>query len=110
MHKGGLAHHARRAADATADANLQLVELRVRPFEHLLRGAFTFSNFGFVLSEILDNRCDGVFNTCRAAALKLVRIGVADELAQLFKVLCTRLRLVVLFDERDAHRRMVNSK
>src|SRR5215213_10079380 len=110
MHEGCLAHHARWAADAPADTNPCLIELCVRAFEYVLRGAFAFFDFRLVLSEILDNRRDGVFIASHTAALKLVRIDVADKAAQLFKVRGARRCLVVLFYERDAHGSMVNSK
>jgi hypothetical protein len=108
MDERGLAHHARRAANAPADAHSHLVKLRVRSLKRVRRGAFAFFNFRFVLSEILDNRRNRILRARHAAALKLVRISVAHQTAQLFQMLLARARLVVIFYERDAHKSIVN--
>ncbi len=110
MHEGGLAHDARRAADAAADADFRLVQLRVGALD-LLRGrALVFHDLRLVLFETRDDGRDRVLVSRHVAALELVRIRVADQPVQLLKVLASRLCLVVLFDERDVHKNIVNRK
>ena len=87
MHERCFAHHAGRRADASADADFEVIQLFVRGFE--LFGRRTLSLFE--LREMFRNlfmagnrrHCIFAFNAlCNVAALKLVRVDIADELAQ----------------------------
>src|SRR5438270_7312925 len=102
MNESGLAHHARRRRHAPRHANDELAQLRVRRLQLFRRRALALSEFGHVLLELADDRCNRVlalFALGQVSALELVRVSVADEFTNPFKVLAARARLVVVFDD-----------
>jgi hypothetical protein len=125
MHEGGFAHHARRRTDAARYANLYLVQFRVDGFEFFSRRSLArlglahdcikgiperFTGDELAYSLRVGDCCNGIFASGHVAALELVRVDIADHHAQPFEVLAARARLVIVFDEWDTHKNIVNGK
>ena len=78
-----------------------MVQLLICEFELFGRGPFAFTGFRLKTTELFDDRADRIFASRLhdLAALKLVRIHIADQLAQRFEMFAARVCLIVIFDE-----------
>src|SRR5438128_289821 len=113
MNKRRLAHHARRRGDASSHRDANLLQLSVSGFQRVRRRLLALINLRLEAPKSLDDGGNRVFASRRlsdVAALKLVRIDVAHQAAQSVEMLVPRAGLIVLFDERDSHTNVVDSK
>src|SRR6266550_30110 len=113
MNEGRLAHHPRRRGDASSKRDANLLQLSVSGFQRVRRRLLAFINLRLAAPKSLDDGSNRVFAGRRlsdVAALKLIRIDVAHQTAQSVEMLVPRASLIVLFDERDSHKHVVDSK
>src|SRR5436309_3810831 len=89
MHERGFAHHARRRGDAAGDAHENFIQFVIGRFERVGRRLLSFYDLRFETLELFNYGRDRVFAGCirgNVAALELIRIDVAHQLAQSFEV------------------------
>ena len=99
MNESDFTHLARRRRNATGEPHREVVQLAVGKLQFFRRGAAVGRALWFKRAKIFHDRADRVFAAGFGdlAALKLVRINVADELAQRVEMRAARNRLIILF-------------
>jgi hypothetical protein len=102
MYERGLAHNARRNREPARDPDrAQLLQSLVERVFYLGRRPFTLGeirdDFFDLVQHVRDRAkmekaCDRVFGSGDRAPVKLIRIAISDQLAQLFEMLAAPRR------------------
>src|SRR5436309_1079545 len=111
MHERGFAHHARRRGDAAGDAHVNFIQFVIGRFERVDGRFLSCYNLRLETFELFDYGSNCVFAGCvrgDIAALELVRIDVAHQLAQSFEVFVPRPGLVIVGN--DILRKLISQR
>src|SRR5437870_13084797 len=107
MHKGRLAHHARRRGNTPGDAHADLVQFAIGSLQDFRRRLLTFDKLSLEAFKARHKRLNRILtggSVGDVAAFEFVWIDIADERAQSVQMLAPCDSLIVLFDKWNRHR------
>jgi hypothetical protein len=106
MNERRLAHHARRRRETPGQTHTNLIQLGIRSFKHFCGRLFAFIYLGSCrlncpTIEVMVSSPEAV--PAPVAALKFVRINVANQSLQSLEMFAASGSLIVLFKKRYSH-------